>query len=429
MNGETMPGRGVPAGGIEVIEPGALTTVQDLGRHGYQRYGVPVSGAMDSFALQVANLLVGNNENAAGLEATLAGPTLRFLADTVVAITGADLNPTIDGVTVPMWEAMPAGRGSVLSFRGARSGARASVAIAGGIDVPPVLGSRSTFLRSGFGGFEGRALRPGDRLPVPARQVRVDGRRMRPRTIPIYSHGGTLRVILGPQHDAFSREAIRTFLSSRYEISHQSDRMGYRLEGPRVAQKIGADIISDGTPAGAVQITGDGLPILLLADRGTAGGYTKIATVISADLPRLAQMMPGDRVRFRVVPEAEAHAALREQQAIVQSVRQSRPRVFRRRAMTVRTDAGEWRAITGFEEDPGSREWREWRERPIHVTIDGTTFVVEQTVLETMPDAPDTTAEADPGGSNRNARRAAAAVAAAVVLGSDPLPRDFPVVL
>lgn len=318
---------------IELLDGGLLTTVQDMGRYGYQRYGVPVSGAMDLLALRVANILVGNQEGEAGLEITLVGPRLRFLADTVISITGADLAPHLNDEPVSMWQAVAVPRGGTLSFGSFRDGVRAYLAVAGGIDVPRVLGSRSTFTRSRLGGLEGRALRAGDVLsaigegPV----TRVEGRRLPREQVPIYGHGHRLRVVLGPQDDAFTEEGVQTFLSSTYTVTPQSDRMGYRFQGPRVQHKGGADIVSDGIPFGGVQVTGDGMPIVLLADRGTTGGYTKIATVISADLASVAQALPGDTVSFQSVSVEEAHQALRQQEDLIQRLRDTPPTAFARR--------------------------------------------------------------------------------------------------
>jgi antagonist of KipI len=308
-------------GTFEVLDAGGLTTVQDLGRYGFQRYGVPVSGAMDAFALRVANLLVGNGEGDAGLEMTLAGPQLLCLANTVVAVTGGDLQPRLDDGAAPMWEAFPVAAGSVLSFRGRRTGARGYLGVAGGLDVPVVLGSRSTYLRSRFGGIEGRALRPGDLLPAGQASGPVDVRRLPHGFLPTYIGSHTVRAVLGPQASAFTKRGVQTLLGSAYTIAAESDRMGYRLEGPAIERCAPADIISDGTPAGAVQVPGSGVPIILLADRGTAGGYTKIAAVISADLPRLAQSGPGDRVFFQAVTVEEAHAALRREAAFFEELR------------------------------------------------------------------------------------------------------------
>jgi KipI family sensor histidine kinase inhibitor len=306
---------------VEVLDGGALTTVQDLGRYGFQRYGVPVSGAMDTFALRVANLLVGNEENAPALEMTLAGPQMLFFQGAVVAVAGGDLQPRIDDRAAPMWQAFPVSRDGVLSFRGLRAGARAYLAIAGGIDVPIVLGSRSTYMRSHFGGLDGRPLRSGDRLargPVPGT---VEARRMPASWLPTYLGSHRVRVVLGPQEAAFTARGVQTLLSSAYTIGAQSDRMGYRLEGPPIEHRTVADILSDGTPAGAVQVSGDGMPLVLLADRGTTGGYAKIATAAGVDLPRLAQSRPGDRIFFDAVGVDEAHEALRRQEILFEQIR------------------------------------------------------------------------------------------------------------
>jgi antagonist of KipI len=302
---------------IDVLDGGLLTTVQDLGRFGYQRYGVPVSGAADRFALRVANRLVGNDDSAAGLEVTLIGPRLRFLADTVVALAGADLSPRLDGEPVSTWEPFAVCPGSTLSFGDANDGARAYLTVAGGgIHVPVVLGSRSTHVRSRLGGLEGRAVQAGDRLETSGREAPrdVEGRRLPRGQVPSYGHSPTLRVVLGPQDDAFTERGMETFLSFAYAVSSQSDRIGYRLQGPVIEHASSPDIVSDGTPNGAVQVAGDGMPIVLLVDRGTTGGYTKIATVITADLSLLAQAAAGDSVTFRAVTVDEAHSLLREEE-------------------------------------------------------------------------------------------------------------------
>ncbi len=304
----------------EVLDPGTLTTVQDLGRYGFQRYGVPVSGAMDGFALRAGNLLVGNHEGAPSLEMTIAGPQLRFLDRAIVAVTGADMQPRIGDHAAPMWQPFAVHGDTVLTFRGLRSGARAYLAIAGGFDVPVVLGSRSTYLRSRFGGFNGRPLAQGDRLARLAGDEPTDTRRMPLSGFPTYLESHRLRIVIGPQEAAFTPQGVQTLLSSAYTITAQSDRMGYRLEGPRIEQRSGADIVSDGTPAGAVQVAGDGMPLVLLADRGTTGGYAKIATIIGVDLPRLAQARPGDRVFFDAVTVREAHEALARERALLEQI-------------------------------------------------------------------------------------------------------------
>ena len=301
---------------LQIRHPGILTTVQDRGRYGYQRYGVPVSGAMDQLALRAANLLLGNEQEPACLEMTVIGPTARLLSDATVAVTGADLTASVDGRALPRWEAVGVGAGSELSFPEMRDGVRGYLAIAGGIDVPEALGSRSTYVKAGLGGLEGRALHEGDVVsafeaagPVRAAPAGFEA--------PVYGRSHRLRVVMGPQDDAFGDDAVATLLESEYTVSLDSDRVGYRLEGPAITHRTRPDIISDGTPAGAVQIPGDGTPTVLLADRGTTGGYTKIATVISADLDRLGQALPGQTVTFEPVSVEEAHRAMRETEALV----------------------------------------------------------------------------------------------------------------
>jgi len=304
---------------LELLQPGAMTTVQDLGRFGYQQYGVPSSGAMDSYAYRIGNLLVGNDEGAPSLEITLFGCRLRFLQDAAIAITGADLAPTLNGAPAPMWQTVSVNLGDTLAFPRLKSGCRAYLAVAGGIDVPRVMDSASTYIRAGIGGFHGRALRAGDILacnPQPSpRKVTLPL-----QYLPSYVNQLELRVTIGPQDDYFTSEGIHTFLNSTYTVSAQADRMGYRLEGPKIQHKGKADIISDGIPLGAVQVPGDGLPIILFADRQTTGGYTKIATVISADISSLAQARPGDTVTFRRVTNDEALIALRHQETKIKQV-------------------------------------------------------------------------------------------------------------
>jgi antagonist of KipI len=300
---------------IEVIKPGLLTTVQDQGRWGYQSYGVGVSGAMDPFALAAANLLVGNPEHAAGLEITLLGPTLKFQREAVFALAGADLDPRLDGIPIPNWTCRRAAAGSVLSFGGRRTGVRAYLAVSGGIDVPPVMGSRSTYLLGRFGGMQGRALRAGDLLPQTEPPSHVDDfvGRVFPEELRLsYQSSPTLRVVLGPFDDFFSEEGIENLLSTPYIITPQSDRMGYRLKGAPVKRQKSGELITCGLANGTIQVPPDGQPILLLADRQTIGGYPIIATMIHADLPRAAQCAPGDHFRFSAVSVDEGRQAFLE---------------------------------------------------------------------------------------------------------------------
>ena len=370
---------------IEVQEGGLLTTVQDLGRYGYQRYGVPVAGALDQFALRVANVLVGNQEGNAALEITLAGLRLRFLADTVIAITGADLDPRLDDEPVATWRAVAVPHGGILSFRGVRDGVRAYLAIAGGVDVPQVLGSRSTYTRSRLGGHEGRALMPGDRLSAVGGEPvnHLEGRDLPREQAPSYGNSHIVRVVLGPQDDAFSEVGLQTFISSTYTVTPQSDRVGFRFDGPEIEHKEGADIVSDGIPFGAVQVTGDGRPIILLADRGTTGGYTKIATVISVDLAQVAQAMPGDTMSFRSVTVEEAHQALRQQEDAIQQLKDASPIVFTRRRYRANVDGATYEVESGLEEvNPGTEKHEKEASplrRVIRANLDGEshTFEVE----------------------------------------------------
>lgn len=284
---------------VIVENGGLLTTVQDLGRTGYERYGVPVSGAMDAPALEAANLLVGNAPGEAGLEITLLGPTLRFDTPAVLAVTGADLGLNRNGQEIPPGRAFSVRPGDVVAFSGPRAGCRAYLAFAGGLLLDEVLGSRSTTTRFSIGGYQGRRLQKGDTLPLRRSVETLPGmsRRVLPQELPAQEIH-TVRVLMGPQEDRFTQEGLDTLLREIYTVSAESDRMGYRLDGPAIAHKTDGNIISDGIVTGSIQVPSDGKPILMLADHQTVGGYTKIATVITADLPILAQCRAGDRIRF-----------------------------------------------------------------------------------------------------------------------------------
>jgi len=298
---------------VIVHTAGLLTTVQDRGRYGYQRFGMPVSGAMDVFSLELANLLLGNDRGDACLEATISGPEVEFTVATWIAITGADMDPQINGQGIPMNTAIDVRPGDRLGFRGLRSGCRAYIAFSGGIAVPPVMGSRSTYLRAGIGGFQGRALMPGDELPLgeleslsPSDLLIRGATQRKPRLkkipeglIPEYKHEQTIRIISGPEAHYFEIAGLRSFLSTEYTVTAQSDRMGYRLSGEPIKHREGmTNIISAGISLGTVQVPGDGQPIILMADRQTSGGYARIACVITVDLTLLAQMRPGDIISF-----------------------------------------------------------------------------------------------------------------------------------
>jgi antagonist of KipI len=294
------------------MQPGMLTTVQDLGRPGLARFGVATGGALDRRAQILGNRLVLNDPGAAGLEITLLGPELCFTAQAVIALTGADLGARVNDTALPLWQPVVVAAGSTLTFQpGTGSGVRAYLCIAGGIDIEPVLGSRSTDLAAGFGGINGWALHQGDELPIghPRQALStINGRRLA-EPPPMIDGELTARVVLGPQADRFTDAGLATFLGSRYTASAKADRTGVRLTGPAIAHNHGADILSEGIAHGAIQVPGDGQPIVLLAARHTIGGYVKIATVIGADLDRFAQLRPGDGVRFVDVTPDDARTA------------------------------------------------------------------------------------------------------------------------
>jgi antagonist of KipI len=292
-----------------VLEPGALTTIQDAGRYGYQRFGMPVSGALDMFAFRVANMLVGNPENAAVLECTFLGPKLEALSQGIVAVTGADMTVLVNGTIRESWQSFAVKPGDVVGFRPAQKGVRAYLAVAGGIDVPEVMGSRSTFAGASIGGLDGRALIKGDVLPRGPSHHVYFGRTLPQEFKPGLNGKITLRAMPGPQDDYFD-EGLEIFFNTEFEVTSQADRMGYRLAGPLIPLKQGVPktIISEPSVPGAVQVPPDGQPIIKLVEL-TVGGYAKIATVITPDLDLVAQARPGDSVRFRSVNLEEAHQA------------------------------------------------------------------------------------------------------------------------
>jgi antagonist of KipI len=304
---------------VLVQDAGPLTTVQDLGRMGQLRVGLPRSGPMDRDAFVIANRLVGNDDDSAGLECTLMGPRLEFADARWVAVTGADVPVTLDGAAQPAWTAFPVSAGGVLKIGAARSGVRSYLAISGGIDTPPVLGSRSTYLRGALGGIDGRALRKGDPLPLGRSIGAPAARRVRAERIPTYGDEPSIDAILGPQDDRFSAAGIAALFDEPYEMLPQSDRMGARFKGARIEHTRGHDIISDGIALGAIQVIGEGQPIVLLVDRQTAGGYTKIGTVCSYEIGRVGQLKPGQRLRFRQVTVAAAHATLAARRAALET--------------------------------------------------------------------------------------------------------------
>ena len=294
--------------GIVFNKGGIFTTVQDYGRMGYQNLGFHVCGVMDRHSYWVANLLVDNTDREAVLEFTISGPTLYFTSDTVICITGGDFDPKINGEAVPMYTAVEVHKGDELEMGFCRSGTWGYIAFAGGLDVPVVMGSRSTDIKCRLGGFEGRPIKDGDEIEFISNVKSLPLMKERKLERPDYGEGTVeLRVTMGPQDDHFTKDGINTFLLSEFTVTSQCDRMGYRLEGPVIEHnELGADIISDGIAKGAIQVPSSGQPIIMMSDRQTLGGYTKIANVISVDLSKLAQCKYPQKVRFTRVTIEEA---------------------------------------------------------------------------------------------------------------------------
>ena len=307
---------------FEVLDVSGLATIQDLGRTGWRRFGVPTSGPMDAFAFRAANLLVGNFPNAAAIEIGAGEIELRATQDCVIAAAGAGYSLSVYTWTFPLWDSCFVRAGWKIQLRKNGPGMWGYLSVAGGFDVPEILGSRSTYLRGNFGGLDGQLLQAGDflRSELPSRPLmELSARTLSEEARPAYSENPTVDVICGPQKNRFDEKSIQTFLSGLYKVSHSSDRMGYRFDGPRLNHVGGADLTSEGITIGAVQVPADGQPIVMMADCATAGGYPKIASVISADLPLLAQCTPGrDSVRFR---ETTVEAAQEKYCALLQKMK------------------------------------------------------------------------------------------------------------
>lgn len=295
---------------IEVIDCGPATTIQDAGRYGLQRYGVGPAGAMDRDALTLANLLVGNDPDEAAIEFAGLGGRFRVKDGIIrIALAGADAPLTVEGEPVASQTSVTLSAGDEFAVGPARNGMYAILAVAGGLDVAPMLGSRSLHRRAAIGGLDGKPLSAGGILPL--RKAAPEGEDLS-LPDPLEPARGPIRVLLGPQDDHFTQAGLATFFESSYTLSRQADRMGYRLNGPVIEHADGFNIISDGIVTGAIQVPGSGEPIVLMSDRQTTGGYPKIATIISADLPRFAQLRPGDSVRFQEVTRDEAISAARD---------------------------------------------------------------------------------------------------------------------
>lgn len=294
--------------GIVFNKGGLFTTVQDYGRMGYQNLGFHVCGVMDRHSYWVANLLVDNTDLEAVLEFTICGPTLYFTSDTVICITGGDFDPKINGEAIPMYAAVEVHKGDELEMGFCRSGTWGYIAFAGGLDVPVVMGSRSTDIKCKLGGLEGRPIKDGDEIHFLSNVHSLPLMKERHLERPDYGADVVeLRVTMGPQDDHFTKSGLNTFFESEFTVTSQCDRMGYRLEGPVIEHNdLGADIISDGIAKGAIQVPSSGQPIIMMSDRQTLGGYTKIANVISVDIPKIAQCKYPQKVRFSRVSIEEA---------------------------------------------------------------------------------------------------------------------------
>lgn len=304
---------------IKILDAGLLTTVQDLGRYGFQRYGVSASGVMDEYSAKIANKLVGNKVGEAVLETTLKGVQIEFLQNTAVAITGGNCDVTLNGTKIELWQSYLVNRGDILKMGICKSGLRNYLAFAGGIDVPVIMNSKSTNLKAKVGGFNGRKLMIGDVLSVGVGSLEAP-LTLNKYYIPTYSKDIKVGVILGQQDDHFTEAGIKTFLNETYTVTQESDRMGIRLSsvsGATIEHKNGADIISDGITFGAIQVPGSGQPIVMMADRQTTGGYTKIGNVISSDLAKLAQATPGTKVKFVEYTLEQAVQAIKNNDIII----------------------------------------------------------------------------------------------------------------
>jgi biotin-dependent carboxylase-like uncharacterized protein len=321
---------------IRVRQPGLYTTVQDTGRFEEYALGMPPSGAMDVFSYQVGNYLVGNEEGAAGLEITYFGPELEFTGDAIIAITGAEMPPKINGEEAPTWEAFKVQEGEVLSFDYLRNGARSYLAVAGGIDVPVFMHSRSTYTLIGLGGHEGRTLQEGDELKigeVPQNSDRQVGKRVDDDHIPRYSREAEVRVIIGLASYRLTEESMEEFLNTTWTVTTDADRVGYRYKGgelhfvereqPAGAGADPANVVDFGYPVGSIQIPGGVEPIVLLNDAVTGGGYATIGTVISVDRDTVAQTKTNDKTRFRSVGLEEALKAREERRRQMEEIRQA----------------------------------------------------------------------------------------------------------
>ncbi|MCQ9618018.1 biotin-dependent carboxyltransferase family protein [Paenalcaligenes niemegkensis] len=309
---------------IDVIKPGLLSTFQDLGRRSFQHLGVPLNGVMDERAHRIANWLVGNDANEATLEITLLGPTLRFNTPAVMVVCGADLSPSINGEAIALNKVITIAAGSTLAFGARRAGLRAYLAVQGGFAIEPVMGSASTYVRAGYGGLDGGPLKKGSQIHLKPAPVGALTRAL--TGMPMFGLGvvqgvnASVRIVAGREYDSFAPESIQALGTESYQISPQSDRMGYRLKGPVLERTQQPELLSEAVTAGTIQVPPDGLPIVLMADSQTTGGYPRIANVAWVDLPRLAQRAPGEFLRFEWVELDQAQRLAVEQATIFRNM-------------------------------------------------------------------------------------------------------------
>lgn len=306
-------------GKIRFISGGFLTTVQDLGRYGFQQFGVPVSGAMDTLSLQLVNWLVGNSRDEACLELTFTGPEMEFLSPAVIAFTGGHMEIAINDRPVPMHTTLFVTTGDVVITKPVTKGVRTYMGISGGISVPRIMGSKSTYLRGETGGFKGRKLFADDELEIGDSSLNSI-RELPKHLIPAFPKEQTIRILPGTEVTDFTFQGIQTFLTQQYTATEQNDRMGYRLSGPPIEHKSGADIISTGIATGSIQIPGHGNPIIMMADHQTVGGYTQIANIVSVDLPKMAQIKAGDKINFTEIRLNEAHNLIDHREKLLRSL-------------------------------------------------------------------------------------------------------------
>lgn len=320
MNTRPLPKRRAPLKTIKITAPGGYTTVQDLGRYGFARFGVPVSGALDRFSARLANLLVGNTESCALLELTVMGPSMEIRADVDIAVTGAVMPVTLNRQPVPRWASVRARAGDILSIGMVTAGCRGYLAFGGGIDVPEAMGSFSTYVGGGLGGFQGRPLKTDDVLAIKPAALLDSPREVPAANIPDYPSQATVRVVPGPQGDSFDM-ADSPLFKAPYMVTAKADRMGYRLQGEAITirEDRPKSIVSEPAAPGSIQIPPDRQPIILLAEQ-TVGGYAKIATVISTDLPRVAQTTPGDSIAFTRIDIEEAHRIYRTRKREIETL-------------------------------------------------------------------------------------------------------------